>query len=222
MSSIHSSSHHHHHHHHEPATLNHTFKVCIVINLLFVVVEFLSGWQASSVSLMSDAAHNLSDVVSLAVAWIAVIVGSRKAMLTASYANSVLLLVAVAVILSESVGKLVHPQPVDEKMMIIVASIGIVVNLITALLLNRRDADLNVRGAFLHMLADTLVSVGVVVSGFVIRRTGWLRMDAVVGLVIGMVVLVMTIDYLGDVRRERLAHAADAHEKGDEQRAHKA
>lgn len=219
MSSTHTSS---HHHHHEPATLNHTFKVCIVINLLFVVVEFLSGWRASSVSLMSDAAHNLSDVVSLAVAWIAVIVGSRKAMLTASYANSALLLAAVAVILSESVGKLVHPQPVDEGMMIVVASIGIVVNLITALLLNRRDADVNVRGAYLHMLADTLVSVGVVVSGLVIRSTGWLRMDAVVGLVIGLVVLVMTIDYLGDVRRECQAPTADAHEKGEEPNAPKA
>lgn len=199
---------HGHHHHHGAHTVNTVFKVAIVLNMAFVAVEFVAGFMADSVGLMSDAGHNLSDVLSLAVAWVAVLASSRKATVVASAINSALLLAAVAVIIGESIGKLVHPQEVDGTTMMVVAAIGVAVNLTTALMLHRKDdGDLNVRGAFLHMVADTLVSVGVVVSGWVIVHTGWHLIDPVVGLVVGIVVLVMTVDYIMDViaasRRDR-------------------
>ena len=196
-------AHGHHHHSLSEASIGTTFRVAIVLNLVFVAVEFVSGFLAGSVGLMSDAGHNLSDVLSLVVAWIAVAVGTHKAALTASWVNSVLLVVAVAVILGESIRKLFVPDPVDGRAMIVVAAVGVVVNLVTTLLLHRSDGDINVRGAFLHMLADTLVSVGVVISGIVILHTGWYIIDPIVGLAVGIVILVMTIHYIGEVVHEQ-------------------
>lgn len=196
---------HHHHHHHQPTRLNTSFKVAIILNFVFVAVEFVSGYFTDSVGLMSDAGHNLSDVLSLAIAWVGVLVHNRRATLVASYVNTFLLLVAVAVILAESIGKLFHPEAVNGVAMIVVAAVGVVVNLVTTLMLHSNDADINVRGAFLHMLADTLVSVGVVVSGVVILRTGWYIIDPIVGLCVGVIILVMTIGYLRDVVHETKA-----------------
>lgn len=196
-------AHDHHHHTHQPTSLGKAFRIAVILNLIFVVVEFTFGFIADSVGLMSDAGHNLSDVVSLVVAWVAVIVGTRKASLTASWINSVLLVLAVAVILYESVKKLFVPEPVDGLMMIIVAAVGVFVNLVTTLLLHRDDGDINVHGAFLHMLADTLVSVGVVVSGIIILRTDLYIIDPIIGLVVGIIILVMTIRYIRDVVAEQ-------------------
>ena len=194
---------------HEPASLGKVFRWVVILNLVFVIVEFVFGFFAESVGLMSDAGHNLSDVLSLVVAWVAVIVGSRRASLTASWINSVLLLLAVGVILFESVRKLFAPEPVDGLTMIVVAAIGVVVNLATTLLLHRSDGDINVRGAFLHMLADTLVSVGVVLSGLVILRTNLYIIDPIVGLVVGIIILVMTIRYIREVVAEYRSHSQD-------------
>lgn len=190
---------HDHHHIHKPESLGKTFRLAVILNLAFVVVEFSFGFIADSVGLMSDAGHNLSDVLSLVVAWVAVIVGSRRASITASWINSVLLFLAVGIILFESIRKLFVPEPVDGLVMIVVAAVGVVVNLVTTLLLHRDDGDINVRGAFLHMLADTLVSVGVVISGLVILRYHLYIIDPIVGLVVGIIILVMTIRYIREI-----------------------
>ena len=190
----------HEHHHHDLQTVTSVFKISILLNLAFVLVEFMAGLWADSVGLMSDAGHNLSDVASLVIAWVAFSMHSEKATLTASYINIALLLAAVAVIFIESISKIFHPGIVRGWIMIAVAGIGVVVNMVTTLLLNReKKGDINIRGAFLHMLADTLVSVGVVVSGIVIIRTGLYVLDAVIGLVVGIIILLMTIHYLRDV-----------------------
>lgn len=196
-------AHTHHHHTHtvpQPTSLTQTFRWAVILNLAFVVVEFTFGFLADSVGLMSDAGHNLSDVLSLVVAWVAVMVGTQRASLRASWINSVLLLLAVGIILYESIRKLFVPEPVDGITMIVVAAVGVVVNLATTLLLHRDDGDINVQGAFLHMLADTLVSVGVVISGIVILYTDLYIVDPIVGLVVGILILVMTIRYIREVR----------------------
>ena len=200
---------HHHHLHHDSAvqTVGKVFKISIVLNLAFVAVEFVAGFLSDSVGLMSDAGHNLSDVLSLVIAWVAVVADRRKTTLAASCVNSALLLLAVGVIFVESIGKLISPEPADGKAMIVVAAIGVAVNLITTLLLRQKDdGNLNVRGAFLHMLADTLVSVGVVVAGIVILRTDCYIIDPLIGLAVGTIVLVMTVGYIREIIREAKKH----------------
>ena len=168
----------HDHHHHLPVDhLNRAFVLGIVLNLVFVCVEFGAGLWFDSVALISDAGHNLSDVVSLVLSLIAFRLarvkptasyayGYRKSTVLVSLLNACILLVAVGVILVESVRKLYDPQPVDGDSMAWVAGIGIVINAFTAWLFIRdKEKDLNVKGAYLHMAADTLVSVGVLVLG---------------------------------------------------------
>ena len=180
----------HDHHHHLPVDhLNRAFVLGIVLNLVFVCVEFGAGLWFDSVALISDAGHNLSDVVSLVLSLIAFRLarvkptasytyGYRKSTVLVSLLNACILLVAVGVILVESVRKLYDPQPVDGDSIAWVAGIGIVINAFTAWLFIRdKEKDLNVKGAYLHMAADTLVSVGVLVSGIVIRLTGWYAID---------------------------------------------
>lgn len=171
-----------HHHHHEISglggSLNRIFIVCIALNLLFVAVEAIVGFIYNSLGLLSDAGHNLSDVFSLALALVAFRLakypvskhftyGYKKSTILISLVNAVILLVAVGAILIESVYRLRHPQPVSGMAISWTAGMGIVVNgLTTWLLMRDRKTDLNVHGAFLHMLMDTLVSIGVVVSGW--------------------------------------------------------
>lgn len=194
---------HNHRHTHKPVSMRTTFRLAVIMNLVFVIVEFTFGFIVDSVGLMSDAGHNLSDVLSLAVAWLAFIVGTRRASLMASWINSTMLILAVGIILFESVRKLFVPEPVDGLTMIVVAAVGVVVNLATTFFLHREDGDVNVHGAFLHMLADTLVSVGVVISGIVILRTQLYIIDPIVGLFVGIIILVMTIRYIREVKAEQ-------------------
>ncbi|MBP5539234.1 MAG: cation transporter [Bacteroidales bacterium] len=204
--------HEHHHHHHGPqvadASLKNVYILSIVLNLTYVVVEAVAGLYYHSVGLLSDAGHNLSDIISLALALVALgllhshqrkgyTYGYRKMSVLISLTNAVLLLLAVGAIIVESVGKLLHPVEVNGAVISWTAGAGILVNgLTTLLLLRKRSHDLNTQGAFLHMLADTLVSVGVVVSGIVIHFTGWFVIDPIIGLVIAVVILAGTWDLL--------------------------
>ena len=184
------------------------FVFCIALNLLFVGVEALIGLTQNSLSLLSDAGHNLSDVFSLVLVLIAFHLakvhagghytyGLKKSTILISLVNAVILLVAVGGIVIESVHKFSEPADVNGAAVSWTAGVGIVINGLTALLLLRgQKNDINVRGAFLHMVADTLVSVGVVVSGLLISWTGWNIIDPIVSLLIALVILITTWDLL--------------------------
>ncbi len=212
----HTHSHEHHHHHTEQLTsLNGVFILSIVLNLAFVLVETGVGIWSGSLGLLSDAGHNLSDVFSLLLALVAFRLstshatkrftyGYRKSSVLISLLNAIILLVAVGVILVESIHKLTDISSIELNGSAIswTAGIGILVNGFTAWLLMRQQAhDVNTRGAFLHMLADTLVSVGVVVSGLVISWTGMNWIDPVIGILIAIVILVSTWKLLSESLR---------------------
>ena len=197
----HGHEHHGHHHHVMPNSLNGIFIFCIALNLLFVGVEAFVGWTQNSLSLLSDAGHNLSDVFGLVLVLIAFQLakvrsgahytyGLKKSTVLISLLNAVLLLVAVGGIVYESVLKFNEPVDVNGVAVSWTAGIGILINGLTVVLLMRgQKNDINVRGAFLHMLADTLVSVGVVVSGVIIALTGWNVVDPIVSLIIAFIIL---------------------------------
>lgn len=210
MTHAHDHHHHHHGHHH-----NHTFtrisKVLIwgiVLNLLYVLIEGGVGVYAHSMGLVSDAGHNLSDVFSLLLTLVGIKLalahankrytyGYQKATILISLVNAIILLVAVGVIIVESIRKFTHPEPIDGDLVSWTAGIGIVINGITAwLLMKDQKEDLNVRGAFLHMAADTLVSAGVVIAGIIITFTGWVMIDPIISLVIAILILISTWNML--------------------------
>lgn len=211
----HGHDHHGHHHHHSHAIerLSTIYIVAVALNLLFVIVEAVAGFVGNSIGLLSDAGHNLSDVFSLLLAMIALKLasshatkrftyGHRKASVLISLLNAIILLVAVGAIIVESVEKFFTPTEVNGTLIIWTAAVGIVINGVTAWVLSRQNQhDINTRGAFLHMLADTLVSVGVVVSGIIIHYTGWTVIDPIIGLVIAVVILVSTWDLLSESLR---------------------
>ena len=213
-------THEHHHHHHaeaaDVASLRGIYWVSIALNLAFVGVEAGVGLWKGSLGLLSDAGHNLSDVFSLVLALVAFRLagtrgnkhftyGYRKGSILISLLNAVILLVAVGAIVLESIHKLRQPVAVDGGAIAWTAGVGILVNGLTTFLLMRyRKSDINSRGAFLHMAADTLVSVGVVVSGIVISLTGWSVIDPIIGLVIAVIILVGTWDLLSESLRMSL------------------
>ncbi len=202
MASTHSHGHAHHNHDHSinSSSLNTAFKLGIALNVGFVIVEAIFGFIYDSMGLLSDAGHNLSDVFALILSMVAFKLmskkpderhtyGYRKLSIQASLLNALLLLVAVGVILAESVDKLMHPVAVDGDAIAWVAGAGVIVNGVTAwLFLKDKEKDLNVKGAFLHMLADTLVSVGVVVAGIIIHYTGWYFIDPIIGMAIAIMI----------------------------------
>ena len=205
--------HHHHHHSHNIERLSTIYIVAVALNLTFVIVEAIAGVVGNSIGLLSDAGHNLSDVFSLLLAMIALKLassaatkrftyGHRKASVLISLLNAIILLVAVGAIMVESVNKFFHPTEVNGTLIIWTAAVGIVINGLTAWVLSRQQQhDINTRGAFLHMLADTMVSVGVVVSGIVIHYTGWTVIDPIIGLVIAVVILISTWDLMSESLR---------------------
>lgn len=209
----HSHDHHHgrgghHHHHAPPADFSMAFAAGIALNLGFVAVETAYGFWANSMALLADAGHNLSDVLGLVVAWVGAMLakrpasrrfsyGYRAATILAALANAVILILAVAFIAYHAVVRLLIPDVVDAGTVMVVAAIGILINGATALMFARgRKADINVRGAYLHMLADAFVSAGVVVAALLILWTGWVWVDPVVGLIVAAVILVASIDLL--------------------------
>lgn len=187
---------HGHGHSHAPADFGRAFAIGIVLNTAFVIVEATYGFLSGSMALVADAGHNLSDVLALLLAWGASIAakraptdrftyGYKSSTILAALANAGLLLVAIGAILFETLHRLTDPAPVEGMTVIIVASIGILINAGTAMLFMKGSKDdLNIRGAYLHMAADALVSVGVVVAGFVILYTGAAWVDPVTSLVI--------------------------------------
>ena len=196
---------HSHGHNHTITSLNKAFIVGIVLNLVFVLVEFGAGFYFDSLALLSDAGHNLSDVVSLVFRLAKVKANSRytygykKSTVLVSLLNAVILLVAVGGILVESINKLQHPEEVPGGAIAWVAGVGVVINAFTAFLFMKdKEKDLNVKGAYLHMAADTLVSVGVLVAGLIIRQTGWYIIDPIIGIIIAIVILISTWDLLHD------------------------
>jgi cobalt-zinc-cadmium efflux system protein len=200
------SDHNHEHHHgaghvHAPASFGRAFAIGIGLNVAFVAVEFVFGVIANSVSLLADAGHNLSDVLGLVIAWIASVLvrrppssrytyGLRSSSILAALFNAVFLLVAVGAIAWEAILRLLHPEPVASGTVMIVATVGIVINGVTAwLFASGRKGDLNIRGAFLHMIADAAVSAGVVVAGLAILYTGWVWLDPLTSLaIVGVIV----------------------------------
>ena len=207
------------------------FAIGIAINLAFVVVETGFGWWADSLALLADAGHNFGDVIGLALAWGAAVLGARSASrrftyglggatILAALANAMLLLIAVGGIVYAAVERLATPAPIDETLVMWTAAAGIVVNAATAFLfLSRRGDDLNVRGAYLHMVADAAVSVGVVAAGLAIRYTGRTWIDPVMGLVVAVVILVGTWRLMRDSMRLALA-AVPEHIDADAVRAY--
>jgi cobalt-zinc-cadmium efflux system protein len=206
-------AHDHHHgpgHAHAPASFGTAFAIGIGLNTAFVLIEAGYGIASNSVALLADAGHNLSDVLGLAVAWVAEVLskrppsrrytyGLRGSSILAALFNAAFLLIAVGAIGWESILRLLHPEPVAGKAVIIVASIGIVINAVTAwLFASGRKRDLNIRGAYLHMAADAAVSAGVVAAGVVILWTGWLWLDPVVSLMIVAAIVAGTWGLLRD------------------------
>ena len=193
-----------HSHPHAPSRYGRAFAIGVTLNLLFVGVEAVYGVLAHSLALLSDAGHNLSDVAGLLMAWGAIRLsqwqptqkhtyGFQKTSILAALLNSLLLLVAVGGIAWEAIRRLSHPVAIDTGVVVWVAGLGIVVNGITALLfMGGRKQDLNIRGAFLHMSADALLSAGVAVAGLLVAATGWLWIDPVVSLAIGLTILAGT------------------------------
>jgi len=207
---------HHHHDHHVAADNGQMRKIlwtAIILNLLFVGVEAGVGLWQNSLSLLSDAGHNLSDVFSLVLVVVGLHLvkvhsnerytyGYKKSTILISLANALLLLVAVGIIIAESVHKLRNPAVIDGAVISWTAGVGILINGLTTLLLMRgQKGDLNIRGAFLHMAADTLVSIGVVISGIIITHTGWFIIDPIISIVIAAVILISTWELLRDSMR---------------------
>ena len=194
-------THEHHHYDHTVTSLNKAFIWGIALNVGFVVVEFAVGLCYGSMGLLSDAGHNLSDVASLLLAMLAFRLaqaratpkytyGYKKSTVLISLLNSVILLIAVGVIVAESIGRMLHPEPVVGGAIAWTAGVGVAINGFTAwLFMKDKDRDLNVKGAYLHMAADALVSVGVLVSGLVISWTGWTVVDPIVGLAVAGVIV---------------------------------
>jgi len=189
-----------HAHSHVKPTSSRAFLTAITANGLFVICQLIFAYLSHSTSLFADAIHNLGDVFSLVVAWIGNMMlmrlptdratyGMKKASILAALANVVLLVFTCGIIATEAVYKFFSPTEINTGFVIIVASIGILVNAATALLFWRGSDDLNIRAAFLHLAYDALVSLGVVLTGVLLAWTGWLWLDPLVGLMIAAVIL---------------------------------
>jgi cobalt-zinc-cadmium efflux system protein len=192
---------HDHSHSHTPSNFNRAFAIGTILNLIFVIIEAGYGVLAHSLALVADAGHNLSDVMTLLLAWGAMALANRsatanhtfgfkKGTILASLVSALFLCVAIGVIIWEAIGRLRSPVPVHGMTISVVAAIGVVINTATALLfMAGRKSDLNIKGAFLHMAADAAVSAGVVVSGLLIMYTGWNIIDPVISIAIAFVIL---------------------------------
>lgn len=203
-------SHDHTHHHHEINNYNRSFSIGIALNVIFVIIEVGYGLAADSLALIADAGHNLSDVMSLLLAWGAYYLskkhptkkrtyGLRKVTIMASLLSAVLLFVALGGIAWEALERLSSPKPVEGFIIVVVAAIGVLINTATALLFVKgQEHDLNIRAAYLHMAADAAISLGVVIAGVAILLTGWLWLDPIISLFIVVVILLSTWGLLRD------------------------
>jgi len=198
------------HSHNQNIELGNAFKIGIGINILFITVETIFGFLSNSMALIADAGHNLSDVLALVFSWIAVIISQRKPTLKFTYGfrrstilvallNTILLLVAVGFIIFETVGRLRNPVQINAGSVSLVAAIGILVNGFTAwLFVKGKKKDINIRSAFVHFVADALVSLGVVIAGIIMALTGIQWIDSLVSFLIIAVILYGSYNLLID------------------------
>jgi cobalt-zinc-cadmium efflux system protein len=214
-----------HHHGHQHAvnwnTVNKAFIVGMILNFLFVIIETVVGLSIHSLSLLSDAGHNLADVASLALSLLAFRLmkvrsnekytyGYKKTTVLVALFNAAVLLLSIGAISYEAIHRMLAPEPLPGKTISIVAAIGILVNASTALLFFRsREKDLNIRSAFMHLLADAIVSAGLVVGGILIFYTHLYWIDPVLSLIIAVVILISTWHLLKDSLRLSLDGVPD-------------
>ena len=203
----------HHHHQVNLTSVNRAFIIGIILNMAFVIIEAVVGLSIHSLSLLSDAGHNLADVASLALSLIAFRLlkvkpnerytyGYKKTTILVALLNGSILLLSLGAIGYEAVNKLMTPVPLPGKTISIVAGIGIAVNALTALLfLRNKDSDLNIKSAFLHLLSDAIVSAGLVVGGIIIIYTGYYWIDAALSLIVAVIILFSTWQLLKDSLR---------------------
>jgi cobalt-zinc-cadmium efflux system protein len=206
----HNHSHGHHHHgHSHGANFGRAFAIGVALNLSFVIIEAIYGRLANSIALIADAGHNLGDVLSLVLAWGAAILarrqptrsrtyGMRRASILAALVNAVILLVTLGGIAWEAIRRLGEPADTNARTVMVIAAIGIAVNGLTAYLFATGHDDLNIRGAFQHMMADAVIALGVVIAGAVMLYTGWVWLDPAVSLVIAVIILFGTWGLLRD------------------------
>ncbi|MEO5890246.1 MAG: cation diffusion facilitator family transporter [Ferruginibacter sp.] len=197
-------SHHHHHHNVDPVNMNKAFVWGIALNLAFVIIEVIAGFYNHSLSLLSDAGHNLADVGSLALSLLAFQMlkkkatekytyGYRKTSILVALFNAVVLLISIGIIAYEGIRRLFDPQVVAGINVSIIAAIGIAINFLSArLFFKNKESDMNVKSAYLHLMADALVSLGIVIGGIIIYFTKWYWLDPVISIVIAVVILVST------------------------------
>ena len=199
-----------HAHTHAPANYGRAFAIGVTLNLAFVVLEVIYGRVSHSLALVADAGHNLSDVLGLVLAWGAMMLarrrptpertyGFRRSSILAALINAAVLLISVGAIAWEAIGRVSHPAAVAETTVIVVASVGILINTGTAVMfMSGRKRDLNIRGAFVHMATDAVIALGVVLTGVAMIETGWLWLDPVVSLVIVALIVYGTWGLLRD------------------------
>lgn len=196
----HPHAHDHHDHQHSPAQFNQAFLIAIIANGLFVVIQIIYASIAHSTSLLADAIHNLGDVLSLILAWVAhgllkrsptenTTYGMKKTSILAALTNGLLLVFSCGVIVTEAIYKFFSPSEIQALAVMIVGGVGIIVNGVTAALFIRGKDDLNIRGAYLHLFYDALISAGVVVAAGIIYWTQWIWIDPLLGLVIAVIIL---------------------------------
>ncbi len=212
---------HDHHHHHAAPTQGRAFFIAVSLNVAFVIAEVVAGLLSGSMALIADAGHNLSDVLSLALAWGASVLAARppsarftyglkSSSILAAIANAALLWVALGAILVETIRRFSNPAPVEGGTMIAVAAIGIAVNGLSALLfIGGRKRDLNLRAAFVHLMADAAVSAGVVLAGIAVVLTGERWIDPATSLAITAVIAAGSWGVLRDAMRMGLLGVPD-------------
>lgn len=204
-------SHHSHHHHpsYPASEYRHAFLIAIIANGLFALFQVFFAFSANSTSLLADAVHNFGDVMGLLIAWGGQRLlkrlpterstyGMKKTSILAALGNGILLVFSCGIIFTESMYKLFSPSMVSSQAVMVVAGLGIVVNGVTARLFIRGSHDLNIHGAFLHLMSDALVSLGVVLSAALLYWTGWLWIDPLMGILIAIIILKSTWSLLTD------------------------
>lgn len=199
-----------HHHHHIPHSFGKAFAIGIALNLIYIIAESTWGVIANSMALIADAGHNLSDVFALASAWGAAYLskkspsttftyGYRRTSILASLGNAILLLIVIGGIIWESIERFLHPAPVTGWTVILVALLGVIINGVTALLFQSgQKEDLNIKGAFLHMAYDALLSLAVVLTGVIILFTHWNILDPIISLIVSITIIWGTWSLLKD------------------------
>jgi cobalt-zinc-cadmium efflux system protein len=204
MEAQHDHTHHHHDHTVTLVSVNAAFIIGISLNFLFVIIEVIAGLATHSLSLLSDAGHNLADVGALALSLLAFKLlkvksnkqytyGYRKTSVLVALFNAMVLLVSIGAIVYEAIHRFLQPEPVQGTTIAIVAGTGILINAFSALLFLRdKEKDMNIKSAYLHLMSDAVVSLGLVIGGIIIFYTGWFWIDSVLSIIVAIIILLST------------------------------